>query len=171
MVFLAIFGVLGLCVGHLCTQVANKTPTGRPKPSKVQFFWEPILTLFSIFWASGFWLFLGMPCETLKSAKLPQMSSKMEAKMAPKSHFAAIGRKRVGYAIYCIWATSAGPGRLPKAIPNPVRFQNPFRTRFLRILAGFGGPCGCPFGFIFRSFSAPIFAPIFERIFGWVRGG
>ena len=113
---------------------------------------EPILTLFSIFWASGFWLFLGMPCETLKSAKLPQMSSKMEAKMAPKSHFAAIGRKRVGYAIYRIWATSAGPGRLPKAIPNPVRFQNPFRTRFLRILAGFGGPCGCLFGSIFAHF-------------------
>ena len=76
----------------------------------------------------------------------------MEAKMAPKSHFSAIGRKRVGYAIYCIWATLAGPGALPKAIRNPVRFWNPFRTLFFRILAGFGGPCGWPFGSIFAHF-------------------
>ena len=110
------------------------------------------MTLFSIFWASGFWLFLGMPCETLKSAKLPQMSSKTEAKMAPKSHLSATCRKRVGYAIYYIWATSAGPGTLPKAIRNPVRFRNPFRIRFLRILAGFGRPCGWPFGSIFDFF-------------------
>ena len=110
------------------------------------------MTLFSIFWASGFWLFLGMLCETLKSAKLPQMNSKTEAKMAPKSHFAAVGRKRVGYAIYCIFGHTAGLGRLSKAIRNPVRFRNPFRARFLRILAGFGRPCGWPFGSIFDFF-------------------
>ena len=83
----------------------------------------------------------------------------MEPKTAPKSHCGATCRTRVGYAIYYIWATWGSPGTLPNAIQNRSRIRNPFRSQFLPILGGFGGPLGSPFGTILALFWGSVLTP------------
>ena len=112
-----------------------------------------------------------MLCETLKSAKLTphelENGGQNGSKIAlcgywPKAswicyllHLGHIGRSR------------EAPESHPKSSSIPEPLPNPIFAHFGRIWRAMW----VPIWLHFRSFSGPIFAPIFERIFGWVRGG